>query len=65
MGHFLLDTKSIYKVEKCLSPLFMDTFRDRWGTTGFGWEVEGRISIIWYLCTKMGGLEMGCGHRHN
>ena len=35
----------------------MGTFRDRWGTTGLGWEVEGRISIIWYLCTKMGGLE--------
>ena len=28
-----------------------------------GWEVEGKISIIWYLCTKMGELEMGCGHR--
>ena len=22
-----------------------------------------RISIIWYLCTKMGRLEMGCGRR--
>ena len=41
----------------------MGTFRDRWGTTGLVWEVEGRISIIWYLCTKMGGLEMGCGRR--
>ena len=41
----------------------MGTFRDRWGTTGLVWEVEGRISNIWYLCTKMGGLEMGCGLR--
>ena len=41
----------------------MGTFRDRWGTTGLVWEVEGRISITWYLCTKMGGLEMGCGRR--
>ena len=40
----------------------MGTFRDMWGTTGLGWKVEGRISIIWYLCTKMCELEMGCGH---
>ena len=41
----------------------MGTFRDKWDTTGLMWEVEGRISIILYLCTKMGGLEMGCSRR--
>ena len=41
----------------------MGTFRDGWGITGLVWEVQGRISIIWYLCTKKGGLEMGCGCR--
>ena len=58
----MLDTKSILS-EKMLIPLCMGTFRDRWGTTGLVREVEGRISIIWYLCTKMVGLEMGCGRR--
>ena len=24
-------------------------------------EVEDGISTVWYLCTKMGGLELGCG----
>ena len=43
----------------------MCTFRDRWGTTGLGGRLKGRISIIWYLCTKMGGLEMGCGRRRS
>ena len=33
------------------------------GTKGLWWEFEGRISIILYLGTKMGGLEMGCGRR--
>ena len=41
----------------------MGTFRDMWGTTGLGLEVEGKISIIWYLCTKMVGLEIDCGRR--
>ena len=41
----------------------MGKFRDRWGTTGLVWEVEGRISIICYLCTKVDGLEKGCGRR--
>ena len=30
------------------------------GTTGLAWEVEDRFFIVWYLCTNMGGLGMGC-----
>ena len=30
------------------------------GTTGLAWEVEDRVFIVWYLCTNMGGLGMGC-----
>ena len=49
----MFDTKCILS-EKTANSFYV--FRDRWGTAGLVWEVEGRISITWYLCTKMGGL---------
>ena len=61
----MLDTKCILSEKNAIKSLLcMGTFRDWWGTIGLVWEVVGRIiSIIWYLCTKMGRLEVGCGHR--